>query len=246
MFAWQTLGSRNEFALSDLSKINAFLGTIDLAGYRKKYAHIKLVELDLDKNIQAIAHLYREYWERRANFLPFERFYDVYSADLRAEIERFRKDKMFSKETFYRGLPARIYRTWASLLTQIQGGYAAEKLYGRGNVEMSAELDYKGVDIRVTTGAETLNIQIKKDTVSREVRAPWSFTKKKGVDIIALNYEVPGAKLFLKNGEPNTAFTRWLDRWSGRLVRLDNGFIIFTPEMFKPEHLRSAKIADNQ
>ena len=81
---------------------------------------------------------------------------------------------MFSKETFYRGLPAGIYRIWASLLTQIQAGYVAKSMYPK--VEMSADLDYKGVDIRIFIDqkkAEYINIQIKKESVSREVRQPW-------------------------------------------------------------------------
>ena len=85
---------------------------------------------------------------------------------------------MFSVETFYRGLPARIYRTWASLLTQIQGGYAAEEIYGEKNVVMSAELDYQGIDMKFIYKKEEINIQIKKETLSREVRMPWQFTKK--------------------------------------------------------------------
>ena len=65
----------------------------------------------------------------------FDEFFEIYRVELRRELMDFRKLAMFSRETFNLGLPARIYRTWAALLTQIQGGYAAEALYGRGNVE---------------------------------------------------------------------------------------------------------------
>ncbi|MGI9297281.1 MAG: TaqI family restriction endonuclease [Gammaproteobacteria bacterium] len=224
--------------MSALQNINVFLGGVDLEKYRSKYARIKLVELDLDRNIQALHHLYREYWERRARFPSFEEFYDIYSGDLRGELENFRRDKMFSKETFYRGMPARIYRTWASLLTQIQGGYAAEAIYGRGNVEMKAALDYRGIDIRLTDGGEAVNLQIKKETVSREVRAPWQHIKR-NTKIVTVVYEVPGSRLFLKSGEPNTPFRRWRAKWRGKLARLDNGFIVFLPEMFAREHIRT-------
>ena len=60
--------------MSGLKTINTFLGGIDLAKYREKYSRIKLVELDLDRNIQAIRHLYREYWERRGKFPSYEDF----------------------------------------------------------------------------------------------------------------------------------------------------------------------------
>lgn len=225
-------------SVSALHNINAFLGGVDLEKYREKYARIKLVELDLPREIQAIPHLYREYWERRAKFPSFDAFYRTYSRELRAALEDFRRRAMFSEETFYRGLPARTYRTWASLLTQIQGGYVAEEIYGRGNVEMSAELDYRGIDIRIRDGGEVFNVQVKKETMSREVRAPWQKLRWRE-QITVVSYEVPGSRLFLKNGEPNTPFRRWQTKWRGKLARLDNGFIIFLPEMFAREQIRT-------
>ena len=140
-------------AEADLRRFNQFLAGIDLAACRARFAHIKLVELNLPRNIQAIPFLYREYWERRDDFPLFDEFFETYRTELRRELPDFRKRTMFSRETFNLGLPARIYRTWASLLTQIQGGYAAEAVYGRGNVEMSADLDYRGIDIRVRENA---------------------------------------------------------------------------------------------
>ena len=44
---------------------------------------------------------------------------------------------------------------------------------------MSAELDYQGIDIRINCNNQILNIQIKKETMSREVRAPWRAIKEK-------------------------------------------------------------------
>ena len=230
-----------------LRRFNQFLAGIDLAACRARFAHIKLVELNLPRNIQAIPFLYREYWERRDAFPLFDEFFETYRTELRRELLDFRKRTMFSRETFNLGLPARIYRTWASLLTQIQGGYAAESLYGRGNVEMSADLDYRGVDIRVreNANAEWRNIQIKKETMSREVRAPWP-TQRRGVDIVVVTYEVPGCGPLTKTGKPSVPFGRWREKWAGRLERLDNGFIIFRPEMFAMENLgaQTAPVGD--
>ena len=112
-----------------------------------------------------------------------------------------------------------------------------EKIYGRGNVEMGAALDYQGVDIRLTDGGEVVNLQIKKETISREVRTPWQHIKR-NIKIITVIYEVPGSRLFLKNGEPNTPFLRWREKWRGKLARLDNGFIVFLPEMFARDYLK--------
>ena len=40
-----------------------------------------------------------------------------------------------------------MYRTWASLLTQIQGGFVANSIYKK--VLMSADLDYSGIDMQI-------------------------------------------------------------------------------------------------
>lgn len=223
--------------MSDLQRFNEFLSGIDLAKYRKRYSRIKLVELDLDRNIQALCHIYRKYWDERSSFPDFERFYRIYALELADELEEFRTQKMFSEETFYRGLPARIYRTWASLLTQIQGGYAAEEIYGRGNVEMSTDLDYRGIDMRILTQEECFNIQIKKETMSREVRAPWHITRYQE-QITVITYEVPRSGPLTKTGKHSKPFNDWQTKWVGKLERLNNGFIIFTTEMFSLDHIR--------
>ena len=223
--------------MTDLEKMNTFLASIDLTKYRKKYSHIQLVELDLDKNIQALRHLYDEYWTKRDNFPSYDDFYEKYSADLKEELEAFYRNKMFSEETFYLGLPARIYRTWASLLTQIQGGYVAEELYGRGNVKMSEDLDRKGIDIQIFDGNEKLNIQIKKKTVSREVRAPWQGMHRRE-KIIYVHYEVPRIGPITRTGLISQAFKNWEERWDNKLGRLDNGFIVFLPGMFARDNIK--------
>ena len=46
-----------------LNKFENFLESVDLKGYREKYSRIKIVEMDLSKDIQAIELLYKIYWE---------------------------------------------------------------------------------------------------------------------------------------------------------------------------------------
>ena len=225
--------------MTDLERFNGFLSGVDLAGYRQKYQPIKLVELDMPKPIRALNHIYREYWTDRATFPCYEEFYNIYATELQSELDEFRRITQFSEETFKLGLPARIYRTWASLITQVQGGYVAEDLHGRGSVEMSTELDYAGIDIRVTIGRDVFNIQIKKETLSREVRVPQKITRKE-TPIIQITYGVPGCDPFTPTGKPSVPFGRWKNNWSNKLTRLDNGFIIFLPEMFSLNYIREA------
>ena len=222
--------------MSDKENLEKFLSGIELDRYRSEYSKIKLVELDLPRNIQALRHLYGLYWEKRGKFPKFEKFYKKYSGDLSGELEHFRKESRFSKETFYLGLPARIYRTWASLLTQIQAGYVAESVFGDGSVEMSAELDWQGIDMRISNSGKQVNVQIKKESLSREVRKPYPITKRKQ-KIINLVYEVPGCDPLTPTGKESQPFKRWRDKWSGKLERLDNGFIVFRPMIFNKDEL---------
>ena len=224
--------------VNKLDAFNTFLSQIDLEKYRKKYSKIKLVELDLPRNIQAIRLLYECYWDK-FKLLDYDDFYSIYNNQLAKELENFRIDQMFSVETFYRGLPARIYRTWASLLTQIQGGYVAASIYNR--VDMSADLDYSGIDMRIYTDLKNnqyINIQIKKETVSREVRTPWIISKN-GEQITNITYEVTHHFPTTRTGKICKPYKRWKDRWNEKLKKLDNGFIIFLPEMFSINNIKT-------
>ena len=83
----------------------------------------------------------------------------------KTEIEKFRQKITMCKDCFYRGLPARIYRTWASIITQIHAGYVAESVFGDGTVAMSAELDHQGADFQVNYKNKILNYQVKKEII---------------------------------------------------------------------------------
>ena len=65
-----------------LEKFDKFLQTVPLKDYRKKYSSIKIVEMDLPKEIQAINLLYKVYWEEK-KFISFENFYERYLEEKR-------------------------------------------------------------------------------------------------------------------------------------------------------------------
>lgn len=115
----------------DLKEFGDFLSSVNLKRYRELYKPIKIVEMDLDKNIQAIALMYKLYWEEK-NIISFDEFYDRYKTYKSELIETFRKKIQMCEICFYKGLPARIYRTWASIITQIHAGYVAESVLGTG------------------------------------------------------------------------------------------------------------------
>jgi hypothetical protein len=215
-------------------KFEKFLESVNLNSYREKYRPIKLVEMDLPKEIQAISLLYEIYWNEK-KFLDFEDFYNEYLTIHKKDIEDFRKKITMCKNCFYRGLPARIYRTWASIITQIHAGYVAESVFGKNSVSMSAELDHQGVDFQVNYRGKILNYQVKKTSFSREVRAEKKSKKELEGQFIIIKYEVPSEDYFKnpkkQNGEYKLPYLRFIKNHN--LKRLSNGFVVFTPTIFE-------------
>ncbi len=218
-----------------VKKFEKFLESVDLKGYRKKYSRIKIVEMDLPKDIQAIELLYKVYWEER-KFLSYVDFYKRYLKEKKEALEKFRKRVTMCEDCFYRGLEARIYRTWAGLITQIHAGYVAESVFGDGSVSMSAELDSQGADIRVEYKGHFLNYQVKKTSHSgvKSGRPLPRKGKLKG-EPIDIKYEVPVSLSDpkTKKGEFRKPYLRFLE--DKRTKALSNGFVVFTKLTFEPK-----------
>lgn len=218
-----------------LQKFTEFLKSVNLVAYRERFLPIKIVEMDLPKNIQAINLLYRTYWDKQ-EFISFDKFYERYKLEYGKEIEFFRKRTQMCKKCFEKGLPARIYRTWASIITQIHAGYVAESVFGEGTVAMSGELDHKGADFQVKYRDEVLNYQVKKQSLGREVRQekPKSKNPLHG-RFVDIKYEVPSSDYFenpkKKNGEYKLPYKRFQE--NKELKRLPNGFVVFSPHAFE-------------
>lgn len=216
----------------ELELFREFLATVPLVTYRRKYAHVKTVEMDLPKDIQAIELLYKIYWDEK-RVLPFELFYKEYLRRKRETLEAFRQKITMCENCFYRGLEARIYRTWSAIITQIHGGYIAESVFGKGSVMMSEELDHQGADIRVTYKGVHLNYQVKKTSYagvkSGKPLAHKKTLEGKAIDIL---YEVPSCLRDpkKKNGELRIPYMRFVA--DKRTEHLPNGFVIFTKTMF--------------
>lgn len=215
-------------------KFEKFLESVNLKAYREKYRPIKLVEMDLPKEIQAICLLYTTYWDKN-KFLDYDDFYKEYLNTYKADIENFRKKITMCKNCFYRGLPARIYRTWASIITQIHAGYVAESVFGEDAVAMSEELDHQGADFQVNYRGKILNYQVKKTSFSREVRQAKKAKNKLTGKFLTINYEVPSEDYFKnpkkKSGDYKLPYLRFTK--NRELKRLPNGFVVFTRYAFE-------------
>ncbi len=218
-----------------VQKFDNFLQSVDLKSYRDMYRPIKIVEMDLPKEVQAINMLYKVYWDKK-NFLSFEDFYKEYLNSQKTEIESFRQKITMCKDCFYRGLPARIYRTWASIITQIHAGYVAESIFGEGTVAMSGELDHQGADFQVKYRGKILNYQVKKKSFSGEVRRGKGGVKKQiDGEFVDINYEVPSSEYFdnpkKKDGGYKLPYKRFQE--NKELKRFSNGFVVFAPYAFE-------------
>lgn len=218
-----------------LKKFSDFLESIDLKFYRDKYRLIKIVEMDLPKEIQAIDLLYKIYWNQK-EFLSFEKFYKEYLKEYNRNVKNFQEKTGMCEKCFYKGLPARIYRTWASIITQIHAGYVAESVFGKNTVTMSCELDHKGADFQVRYKNKILNYQVKKKSLGREIRQekPKSKNQLPG-EFIDIRYEVPSSDYFenpkRKDGKYKLPYERFQN--NKELKRLLNGFVVFTPYAFE-------------
>ncbi len=59
--------------MNHLSRYHKFLLSVDLDKFRSMYQSIKIVEMDLPKEIQTLDNIYRISWEEK-NFILLEEF----------------------------------------------------------------------------------------------------------------------------------------------------------------------------
>ena len=133
-----------------IEEFDKFLQTVPLKDYRKKYSSIKIVEMDLPKDIQAIELLYKVYWDEK-KFISFDDFYKRYLKEKKETVKKFKIKTTMCDDCFKRGLKARIYRTQAGLITQIHGGYVAESVFGEGDSYTRGMLVYSETELNVFT-----------------------------------------------------------------------------------------------
>ena len=234
----------------NLKKFNQFLSEINLDNYRHKYQHVKCFEADMPKSIQALKSIYDVYWIKQIEPIPdFELFYSKYYWTRKMQnlvFENNQKNIGLCSICLEKGTKARIYRTWALLITQIQAAYCCKEIFGVENVFQNEELDRSGIDILIVYKKQKIGLQIKKQSARKEIANRKPLTKEKNeADLMYdLYYYVPN-----ENDLKNPQYTKntkdhkkgqWkefaklfgLDSSQSYLERLNNGFVIFTTKYF--------------
>jgi len=118
----------NEGARKTLQAFEAFLGSLDLASYRKKYQRIETVEQNLPRNLSPLPDLYKHYWkpaEGNPAFPSFEDFFNRWWDEHLEPLNAFRQRYFWgcSCEFVRLGFEARLYRTAISIWTQFHFCY---------------------------------------------------------------------------------------------------------------------------
>ena len=216
-----------------LDDFNEFLSTIDLESNRERFRKYKSVEEDLPREIQILGNIYKTYWSE-PNFLSYDQFIHTVINDIESKLRAYNRkrngddpDSEDAYPLFLKGWIARQYRTWTSILTQIQLGYVAKTKFPNNEVTMSEELDIKGIDLRIV---DYNDFGVKKVTKRTDIKI--SGQEKEGV--IPIKYCVPSS-FVLQNPKTKKGTYRkpYMEFKSDkRLDYLPNGFIIFTDKVF--------------
>lgn len=228
---------------AELKRLENFIEEINLETYRKKYKDIKTVEMDMPKNVQALSLFYKVYWNEK-RFLSFDEFWEEYKKTLSQEIIDFKNKYCYFviEEWFWRGLEARIYRTWASLITQLHLTYLISTFDYVEGVDSSTILDHSGRDILIKMNNEEFGLQLKKVTNRKDsgIKAKVDTARKQEINVM---YFVPTENdiknpYYLKGEDKNKLkpqmanFFKY-DETNGYLKRMNNGFVLFVENVSK-------------
>lgn len=227
-------GIMKKHPIKDLKKYREFLQTIPLHKYREELKDVKWVEQDLPKEMLPLASIFKCYWEER-NFLNFEEWFENFWKELNTKPESKQALKEFKKYYFdkngngwfKKGFKARMYRTWISVLTQLDFCYMFEYLCAKEGknlqLECNAELDIKGIDAIVN------NIRFQVAKISQRKEARTASGKK---TIVTIPYAVFNIEEFEKRCKSprvkdKIGYQKSLDSFHKYFIRLQNGFVVF-------------------
>lgn len=222
-----------------LKKFERFLSSIPLDKYREELMPVKTVEQDLPKSLNPLPDIYNAYWiEDIKDFPNYDEFFENWWKKHLEPLDKFIRQYFWgcSIEFVYLGFKARLYRTLISVLTQFHFCYSW-KAYCNLPIEVSADLDLKGIDALVRYNDEMIALQIKKETYRAEAREGGRFsTKRLNVNLLLeIPYSITSLEELAKKIEKAKKLeTRENYKLLYLLVnnfqdRLENGFVIFKP-----------------
>lgn len=236
--------------IGDLKKYREFLETIPLDKYREEFKDIKWVEQDLHQLLLPLPSIFENYWEKQ-NYLNFTDWFNNFWVELTQNQNKEKKyadlkELVRAHRKFYEdivnnnldsrvflGFKARMYRTWISILTQLDFCYmfvyVCNKLCKNLPLECSAELDMKGVDARVGK----IEFHVAKMSERKEARG-----KKRKLTILYPVFEIDELKRKLESPRVSDnnkqRYKRMLKSFSKYFILLQNGFVVFNENYLKP------------
>lgn len=226
--------------IRDIENYREFLVSIPLAKYRQELKDIKWVEQDLPKEMLPLESIFRHYWFER-KLLNFDEWFEDFWTELNTKPESQQALTQFKKYFFdkngngwfKKGFRARMYRTWVSLLTQLDFCYVFEYVCSKEGktipLECNAELDAKGTDAQVGK----IKFQIKKVSQRKEARGARS--DKDTINIIYVVWDIDELKEKIKN--PRTrikdTYQKMVNGFEKYLLKFPNGFIVFKDDYLK-------------
>ncbi|HGJ63971.1 TPA: TaqI family restriction endonuclease [bacterium] len=229
-------------------KYRQFLGNIPLSKYRDELKDIKWVEQDLVPSLYPLKSIYKNYWETQ-NFLNFENwfaeFWDEINSSQKQKLNdlkelvrahrKFYEDKINGdlENKILLGFKARMYRTWVSVLTQLDFCYLFEFICTREGknlrIECNADLDSKGIDARVNNiGFQIAKISQRKEALkivrkSRVVTIPYAVFDVKEFQRLSLSPRV----------RDQSGYQKALSSFNKYFLQLNNGFVVFKEDYLK-------------
>jgi hypothetical protein len=226
-------------SLTDFERFRRFLESIPLDKHREELKNVKWVEQDLYKELLPLESIFKYYWETR-EFLSFEDWFENFLREIntipekKEALEKFKRyyfnRELGENDWFRKGFKARMYRTWISLLTQLDFCYVFEYVASRKGLNLqlvcNADLDAKGIDAMVND----IGFQIAKISERKEARA--GKTKKKIVPIpyAVFNLEAMKRRMESPRTRKKEEYIRKLKAFDKYFSLLKNGFVVFKEE----------------
>lgn len=226
--------------LEDLKKYRDFLGTVPLNKYREELKDIKWVEQDLPKEMLPLTSIFKYYWDER-QFLTFDKWFEAFWEELNTnprskEVLKHFKRYYFDKNNngwFKKGFKARMYRTWISVLTQLDFCYMFEYISAKEGkylqLECNAELDAKGIDARVND----IGFQIAKISQRKEARTSGGKKTVVTIPYAVFNIEEFERRCESRRVKDKSGYRKALDSFHKYFIRFQNGFVVFNENYVK-------------